>query len=70
MRLVPLGLVAGDDDVEQVRDRDGSKASWTVARRFAVTIPSRRPSAWSSSSSSIIPSQAASSAWSGLLCSV
>src|SRR5579862_2753343 len=42
IRLVPLGLVAADDRLEQMAERDIRKASSTVSRRFAETTPSRR----------------------------
>ena len=40
-------LVAADDDVEEWPISVAANASSTVARRFAVTIPSRRPSSLS-----------------------
>src|SRR5436305_1626448 len=45
-----------------------ANASSAVARRFAVTIPSRRPSSLSCTSTSSMPAQLASSSWSGSLC--
>ena len=70
VRLVPLGVVGADDDVEASRR---SRARRTRARRsrarFARDDPEPPPSPSARSSSSTIPGNASSSACSGSLCS-
>ena len=69
IRLVPVGVVGADDDVEELLQRQVREGEPTVSRRFAVTTPRRRPSAFSVVSTSVIPAHSASSACSGSLCS-
>ena len=42
--LVALGVVGADDDVEELAERDVLERELDRPRRFAVTIPSVRPS--------------------------
>ena len=66
--LVALGLVAADDRLEQCSSGIWLNASVTVLRRFAVTMPSRRPSSFRRTSRSSIAQAADEPAWSGSLC--
>ena len=70
MRLLPVDLVAGDDDVEQVLDRDRVERQLDrrpALRRHDPELAAVRLQVLERSS---IPSHATSSAWSGALCSV